>query len=69
MTTTEQTIEYGDFISVPAWQTFGMVIGFDHDAAQLRGYQYGFLVQEHPDQKTADCKYYWLNDGQFEVES
>jgi hypothetical protein len=64
---TMDTLEIGDFISVPAWKTYGMVIGVDlawygsDDARRV-------LVQEHPDQRTADCKWFQLEPGEYVAE-
>jgi hypothetical protein len=67
---TEKTTkpEIGNFIEIPAWKTFGMVIGIEpawhgsDDAIRV-------LIQEHPEQRTADCIYFHLEPGEYTIES
>ena len=61
-------VQVGDFISIPSWQTFGMVhevrpsiMGSDDSIT--------VLVQEHPDQPVRNWRYYRLEPGEYEVEA
>ena len=57
-------VEVGDFITIPAWETFGMVREVkpaptgSPDAIRV-------LLQEHPDQPARGWRYYTLEPGEY----
>jgi hypothetical protein len=59
--------EIGEFIEIPSWKTFGMVIGIQppmygsDDAIRV-------LIEEYPGQRIGDCKWFHLEPGQYTLE-
>jgi len=62
----DNKVQVGDFIEVPAWQTFGMV----HEVkASMFGSDESItvLLQEHPDQPTRNWRYYRLEPSEYSI--
>jgi len=63
----QEQIRPGDFISIAGWRTTGMVL----DARYVQGPKcdgyWRVLLQECPNQPDADCKYYNLQPGEWEM--
>ena len=55
-----------EMISVPAWKTFGMVVG-QRPATLGSDNCVDVLLQEHPEQSAGTCKWYHLEPNEYEL--